>query len=123
NGVVERAMQTLFRMARAIRLAAHIPLHLAPFALQYAVQLYNHLPHKALHGRTPEEAWSGEVPDVSKFRIFGCKVWIMSSKKHLSKFANRSRVGIFLGFSKNHKGYLCYFADTHRIVVTHHPVF
>ena len=123
NGVVERGIQTIYKMARAMRLEAQLPLHLAPFAVQYAVCLYNCLPHKALKGRTPEEAWSGEIPDLSSFRIFGSKVWVMSTVKHLAKFDNRSRVGIFLGFPKQHKGYLCYFPDTNRVVVTHQPVF
>jgi transposase InsO family protein len=123
NGVAERAIQTIFRMARAIRLEAKLPIHLAPFAVKYAIEIYNCLGHKALQGRTPEEAWSGQTPDVGKFRTFGCKVWVMSTDKHLPKFANRSRVGVFLGFPKSHKGYLCYFPDTNRVVVTHQPVF
>ena len=123
NGVVERAIQTIYRMARAMRLGAQLPLHLAPFAVQHAVCLYNSLPHKALKGHTPEEAWSGNIPDLSRFRTFGCKVWVMSTVKHLAKFDNRSRVGVFLGFPRHHKGYLCFFPDTNRVVVTHQPVF
>ena len=47
----------------------------------------------------------------------------MSTVKHLAKFDNRSRVGVFLGFPRHHKGYLCFFPDTNRVVVTHQPVF
>ena len=110
-------------MARAMRLQANLPLHLAPFAVQYAACLYNSLPHKALKGHTPEEAWTGEVPDLSEFRVFGSKVWVMSTIKHPAKFDTRSRVGVFLGVARKHKGHLCYFPETNRVVVTHQPVF
>lgn len=123
NGVVERAIQSVFRMARAMRLEAQLPIHLAPFAVSYAVSVYNSLPHKALQGHTPNEAWHGKIPDLSKFRIFGCKVWIMTTSKHASKFDNRARLAVFLGFPPNHKGVLCYLPDTHKVVVTHQPVF
>jgi hypothetical protein len=123
NGVAERAIQSVFQMARALRLQADVPLHLAPFAVMYAVHIYNSVSHKALKGHTPHEAWTGEVPDASQFRVFGCKVWVMSTQKHLPKFSSRSRCGVFLGFPCNAKGYLCYFPDTKRVVVTHQPVF
>jgi len=123
NGVAERAIQSIFRMARAMRLEAAVSIHLAPFAVSYAVSIYNCLPHKALNGQTPEEAWTGKTPDVSKFRVFGCKVWIMNTTKHLPKFGDRAKVGIFLGLPRNHKGYLCLYPNTKRVVVTHQPVF
>ena len=47
----------------------------------------------------------------------------MSTAKHIAKFGDRSRVGVFLGFPKNHKGFLCYMPDTNRVVVSHQPVF
>ena len=123
NGVAERAIQSISQMARAMRLQGHIPLHLAPFAVQYATCIYNCIGHKALKGHTPHEGWSGEVPDVSKFRVFGCKVWVMSTQKFLPKFSSRSRCGVFLGFPNDSNGSLCYFPDTKRVVVTHQPVF
>ncbi len=123
NGVAERAIQTIFQMARALRLHAAVPLHLAPFAVQYAACIYNCIGHKALKGHTPHEAWTGEVPDVGHFRVFGCKVWVMSTQKMLPKFSSRSRCGVFLGFPHDAKGHLCYFPDTQRVVVTHQAVF
>ena len=47
----------------------------------------------------------------------------MSTAKHQPKLDSRARVGIFLGFPRNHKGYLCYFPDTNKVVITHQPVF
>ena len=123
NGVAERAIQSVFRMARAMRLEANLPIWLAPFAVGHAVNVYNCLGHKALHGHTPNEAWSGKVPDVGNFRVFGCKIWVMTTAAHTPKFEGRGRVGVFLGFPPNHKGFLCYIPDTNRVVVTHQPVF
>ncbi|KAF8498945.1 hypothetical protein F5888DRAFT_1595563, partial [Russula emetica] len=45
-------------------------------ALQHAALIHNVTPTRALDNRTPEEAWSGNKPDVSRLRTFGCKAFV-----------------------------------------------
>lgn len=42
--------------------------------------IQNHTPHRALDHMTPEEAWSGTKPDVSRFRVFGSNAWAFIPK-------------------------------------------
>ena len=44
-------------------------------AIKYETYIQNRVPHKYLDGMTPFEAWSGNKPDVTHFRIFGSKAW------------------------------------------------
>lgn len=47
-------------------------------ALEYAAVLHNVTPTRALEGVTsgPEEAWSGNKPDVSRLRVFGARAFV-----------------------------------------------
>ena len=73
--------------------------------------------------RTPHEAWTGEKPDVSKFRVFGCQCWTAVNRAHPAKLADRAREGVFLGFPDNQKGSLIYIPATKRIVVSKDVIF
>lgn len=64
----------------------------------------------------------GEIPDISKTRIFGCRAYIKEdeSKNTLSR---RSWVGAFLGFSTQSKGYLVWNYTTNYIQVSRNVIF
>jgi hypothetical protein len=42
------------------------------------VKVWNCLPTSSLPGETPYEAWYGQKPDLSRFRVFGCQAYDMS---------------------------------------------
>lgn len=124
NGVAERNIQTVFRSARAMRVHAQVPIRLANYAVKYAEKIYNCMPTKGVNQeRTPHEAWTGEKPDVSKFRVFGCQCWTAVNRAHPAKLADRAREGVFLGFPDNQKGSLIYIPATKRIVVSKDVIF
>ena len=45
---------------------------------------------------TPEEAWSGNKPDVSRLRIFGSRAFVHIPNMHCDKLAAKSLVCTFL---------------------------
>jgi hypothetical protein len=45
-------------------------------------------PHRLLE-KTPYELLNGKKPDVSFFRVFGCKCYIYKKHHHLGKFQRR----------------------------------
>jgi hypothetical protein len=47
----------------------------------------------------------GVTPNVSYFRVFGCKCFILNKKPKSSKFAPKVDEGIFLGYASNTHGY------------------
>src|SRR5216684_1026846 len=74
-------------------------------ALEYAVTLRNVSPTQALTDMTPEEAWSGNKPDISHLRIFGCHAFMHVLKEHRHKLASRSMECTFLGYAHNYSAY------------------
>jgi transposase InsO family protein len=99
NGILERRNRTLIEAdktsdsfwAEAINTACH--------AIN---RLYLH----KLRHKTAYELLIGKKPNVSYFRVFGCKCFILNKKPKSSKFASKVDEGIFLGYASNAHGYL-----------------
>jgi hypothetical protein len=115
NGVAERAIQTIVTWARAMLMhqLIHWPQHfdpgLWPFAMSYAVHLWNHMP-KSRGGLSPIELFSGtKLPSydvLHNARVWGCPVYVLNPKlqdgRKLPKWSMRSRQGMFVGPSPDH---------------------
>lgn len=73
NSVAERWNQTIYTMARCARLHFSISEYFWPYAIKYAVHVYNRTPHSALpypstsraYLMTPYEALKGSKPNIS----------------------------------------------------------
>jgi len=52
----------------------------------------------------PYELLIGKKPNISYFRVFGCKCFIYK-KKRLGKFESRCDEGFFLGYASNSKAF------------------
>jgi hypothetical protein len=114
NGVAERAIRTVVESARMMMLhvAIHWPeqsdLRLWPFALSYAVFLYNRMPSRD-SGLAPIEVFCGTKLDprvLRNARVWGCPAYVLNPSlqdgKKIPKWQPRSRRGQFLGFSDQH---------------------
>ncbi|XP_073136954.1 uncharacterized protein [Henckelia pumila] len=56
--------------------------------------------------KTPYEIWYGKVPEISYFKVFGCKCFINNNgKTHLTVLDVRSDAGLFLRYSSASKAY------------------
>jgi hypothetical protein len=53
--------------------------------------------------KTLYELLIGRKPNISYFRVFGCKCYILRKGTHLSKFQSKCDEGFFLGYSLNSK--------------------
>jgi hypothetical protein len=116
NGVAEANIGRVQRMARTMLL--HVRLHwpdefsadLWPFALDYAVYIYNHVPTKGKPGMpSPQEVFCGTkigCRPLRRLRVFGCPCYVLDPRlqdgKKIPKWEPRSRKGQFLGYSKEH---------------------
>ena len=69
--------------------------------------------HKLLE-KTSYELLVGRKPNISYFRVFGCKCFIYK-KKRLGKFESKCDEGFFLGYASNSKAYRV-FNKTSRLV-------
>ena len=82
NGVAERMNQTLLDKVRAMLTDADLSELYWFDALEYAAFIHNVTPTHVLANQTPEEAWSGNKPDVSHLRIFGCHAFVHIPDDH-----------------------------------------
>ena len=65
--------------------------------------------------KTPYELLIGRKPNISYFRVFGCKCYILIKGSRLSKFEKKCDEGFLLGYSPNSKAYRV-FNKTHGII-------
>jgi hypothetical protein len=74
-------------------------------AVNIACYASNKLFPQRLLEKTPYELLNGKKPDVSFFRVFGCKCNIYKKRHHLGKFQKRCDIGFLLGYSSKSKAY------------------
>ena len=77
-----------------------LPMHLLEEATTTTVYVHNRISHSALGNKTPEEMFTGEKPEVSHLKIFGCLVYIYIPKEKRSKLDPSRKKGIFVGYSE-----------------------
>jgi Reverse transcriptase (RNA-dependent DNA polymerase) len=123
NGVAECMNRTLLDKVQAMLTDAQLPESYWYDALEYAALLHNVTPTRALDDMTPEEAWSGNKPDISGFRIFGSRAFVHVPKKHRPKLAARSLVCTFLGFARNRKAYRLVHRSSQRFIESRDVIF
>jgi hypothetical protein len=86
NGVVERKNRTLITLARTMLDEYNTLEKLWAEAINTACYASNRLFLQKFLGKTPYELLNGKKPDVSFFRVFGCKCYIYKKRQHLGKF-------------------------------------
>lgn len=118
NGVAERKNRSLLDTARCLLIQAELPPCFWAEAVNTANHIRNRCPSKSLNGKTPYEEWTGQVPDVSYLREFGCRVHCLDGKPGKSKLDPRCKEGILVGFSEESKGYRVWLPKEKVVVVS-----
>lgn len=80
--------------------------------------LLNRLPTKAVHGKTPFEAWYGHKPFVLNFKVFGCICFTYVPKVKRDKLDKKAEAGIFIGYSTTSKAYRVFQPQTGKILIS-----
>lgn len=73
NRQAERINRILLEKARCMLAESKLPSKFWAEAIATAAYLSNRSPKRSLNGATPEELWTGNQPDLSHLRTFGCK--------------------------------------------------
>ena len=108
NGVVERKNRSLQEMARTMLNEHHLPKYFWAEAVNTACFVTNRVVVRKSLNKTPYELWKGRKPNISFFKVFGCKCFVLNTKDNLGKFDSKSDIGIFLGYSSSSKAYRVY---------------
>ena len=123
NGIAEWKNRSIVEAAKAMIHDQNLPMHLWVEASKTVIFVQNRSPHKIFGNMTPEEAFTGKKPDMSKLRIFGCPVYIHVPSKKRFKLAPSERKGTFVGYSETSKGYKIYISGQRKIEVSRDVTF
>jgi transposase InsO family protein len=124
NGLAERWNRTLLDKARAFLHSAGLSLGFWECAVDTAVHTYNRTPTRSIGWRTPHELWTdGHVPDVSYFRVFGCKAYVHTPEDKRKKLDPRSIEMTLLGYEPGSKGYRLWNPSTRSITLSRDVTF
>ena len=106
NGVAERKNRTLLDMSRTMLAEHNLPGYFWAEAVSTACYVANRALIRGTLNKTPYELVKKRTPNISYFRIFGCRCYILvNGKSNIGKFDSRSDEGIFLGYSERSKAY------------------
>ncbi|KAH9294951.1 hypothetical protein KI387_038539, partial [Taxus chinensis] len=117
NGVAERKNRTLKEMATCMIHSKSLPPQYWAEAVNCANYIQNRVPHKAVRGMTPFEAWFGCKPDVEHFRVFGSKAMARIPKKKRKALEPQSKPCIFVGYPDGVKGYRLMNPTSHELYI------
>jgi len=121
NGVSERGMRTRAEQARALLIEAGLPRFLWRHAMEHSAWLRNRTPTHALDGKTPYEARKGKKPHLAGLQEFGAAAYVKDN--NAGKLDSRARVGRFVGYDTESKGFRIYFPERRIVSIERNVVF
>jgi len=124
NGKAERFNRTIMDKAMSMLHTAGLPNGFWEFALASAAHIYNRTPSRMLKWRTPIETWStGHVPDVSYFRVFGCKGYMHVPADKRRKLDAKAIEVTLVGYEPGSKGYRLWDKHTRSVKLSRDVTF
>jgi hypothetical protein len=123
NGVVERKNKTLLDMARTMLDEYKTPDWFWAEAINTACYSINRLYLHRILKKTSYKLLIGKKPNVSYFRVFGSKCFILIKRGRKSKFAPKGVEGFLLGYDSNTRAYRVFNKSTELVEVSCDIVF
>ncbi|WKA13308.1 hypothetical protein VitviT2T_030622 [Vitis vinifera] len=123
NRVVERKNRTLQEMARTMLNENNLPKYFWAEAVNTSCYVLNRILLRPILKKTPYELWKNKKPNISYFKVFRCKCFILNTKDNLGKFDAKSDVGIFLGYSTSNKAFRVFNKRTMVVEGSIHVIF
>jgi transposase InsO family protein len=123
NGVVERKNRTLLDMARTMLDGYKTPDRFWAEAINTACYSINRLYLHRILNKTSYELLTSKKPNVSYFRVFGSKCFILIKRGRKSKFAHKAVEGFLLGYDSNTRVYRVFNKSTGLFEVSCDIVF
>jgi transposase InsO family protein len=117
NGVVERKNITLLDMVRTMLDEYKTLDRFWAEAVNTACYAINRLYLHRILKKTSYELLTGKKPNVSYFRIFGSKCFILIKRGRKSKFAPKAVEGFLLGYDSNTRAYRIFNKSTGLVEV------
>lgn len=114
NGRAEREIRTLVEAARSM--ISGMEKHFWAEAVNTAsYNVINRTGKSSMVGKTPYELWFNKKPDLKGFRIFGSTISVHVPKETRLKWDPKNRIGIFVGYNEEVKGYRVFFLEKDKL--------
>jgi transposase InsO family protein len=123
NGVAERKNRTLLYMERTMLDEYKTPDRFWVEAINTVCYSINRLYLHQILKKTSYELLTGKKPNVSYFRVFGSKCFILIKRGRSSKFAPKAVEGFLLGYDSNTRAYRVFNKSTGLVEVSWDIVF
>ena len=107
NGCAERKHRHIVETGRALLAHSGVPHKYWTNAFATAVYTINRLPTPNLNHKSPFEILFHVRPNFKSLRVFGCLCYPWLRPYTKNKLEPRSKPCVFLGYSRQHKGYIC----------------
>ena len=120
NGISERKNLTLMNSARSMLLAAKLSKMYWGHAVLTATHILNRVP-SSHNDKTSLELFTGQVPDLSYLKVFGCVAYAHVPEQLRSKLDPRAEKCRFLGYGHDQgvKSYIVQSLSTRKIYHSH----
>ena len=107
-------------MVRSMLSYSTLPLSFWGYALQTACYILNQVPTKSTP-KTLYELWRGKKPSLGHMRIRDCQAHVLVGD--VKKLEPRSKLCMFVGYSKGTKRVLFYNSNEQKVIVLAHATF
>jgi len=117
NGLAEVIGEKLVSMVRAMLVRSGVPMEYWSWAVMHATWIHNRVPLRRQQGRTtPIAELTGQRPNLSRARIFGCEGWVAIRYTTKAKLSRRAERAVHLGVSMKKKAWVFMLWDSKKIV-------
>src|SRR5712675_442660 len=118
NGKAERFNRTIMDKAMSMLHNTGLTYGFWEHAVCTATHIYNRSPIRSLKWHTPHEIWSGgHTPDISYFRVFGCKAYVHVHKDDRKKLDPKAFEATLIGYKPGSKGYRLWDKRTRSVIL------
>ena len=121
-GMVERPHRTIADAVRTMLHAADLPPKFWPYALRYWLLISDCVPHGS-RPASPKYLCTGELPNLSLLRIFGCRIYALPPTQRDAKVDVHARSGIFLGYQRSMRHAFYYDLESKQVKTSRHVAF
>lgn len=123
NGVAERMIRTVTERMRCLLVHFRLQGELWAEAAVTAAFYVNIVPNATKGMQVPYAVWYRETPSYSRLRTFGCAVLAYVDKVERKKMESKAREAIFVGYSREQRGYRLLDSETNKSFYSHTAVF
>ena len=121
NGSSERRMRTRAEQARAMLISSGLPTFMWEEGFKHSSWLQDRTPTKALKDMTPFEFVKKRKPNLAGLQEFGTAAYV--KKLGAGKLEERAKIGRFVGYDSESKGYRIYWPEKRSVTVERNVVF